>query len=87
MLFSSMFFLWIFLPLVIAFYYGVNILPLPNAEKKMKYKNIVLLVAGIIFYAFGGLAYLGLLLLVILVNYAAGIIIATSRPGKRKSEM
>ncbi len=47
MLFSSMVFLWLFLPLVFVSYYLIN----------PKYRNILLLISSIIFYAWGGVSY------------------------------
>ena len=49
----------------------------------MKYKNILLSAAGVIFYAFGQLQYVPLLLLSVAINYAAGLILGGSSE-KRK---
>ena len=63
MLFSSVTFLFFFLPTVFVLYYGVP----------KKYKNYVLLLFSIIFYAWGGLLYLPLLLISISINYVFGL--------------
>lgn len=63
MLFSSMVFLWIFLPIVFC---GYHLL-------KDQYKNIWLLVASLIFYSWGEPAYIFLMLFSIIVNYLLGI--------------
>ncbi|WP_461899076.1 MBOAT family O-acyltransferase [Roseburia intestinalis] len=63
MLFSSMVFLWIFLPVVFC---GYHLL-------KDQYKNIWLLVASLIFYSWGEPAYIFLMLFSIIVNYLLGI--------------
>ena len=74
MLFSSMIFLWLFLPVVIGGYYLIHILPI--GEAKIQVKNYFLLAASLIFYGFGGIPYLLLMLLVIGADYAAGFFVA-----------
>ena len=65
MLFSSMTFLWIFFPIVVA---GTLLI-------KNKYQNIFLLLASLIFYAWGEPIYVILMLFSILFNWAFGILI------------
>ena len=62
MLFSSITFLFIFLPVVLAVYYIVP----------YKAKNIVLLAASLFFYAWGEPVYVVLMILSILFNYFCG---------------
>ena len=69
MLFSSLNFLFIFLPLVLFLYY--------LADKK--YKNIILLVASLLFYAYLGINYLYILLISILINYVGAFIISRNK--------
>ncbi|MDB2007629.1 MBOAT family O-acyltransferase [[Clostridium] symbiosum] len=66
MLFSSLVFLWFFLPAAVFLYY---LAPGRNA------KNIVLFAASLIFYGWGGPRYLLLVLLTALLCYAAGLCI------------
>ena len=66
MVFSSLIFIFLFLPLVLLLYFLV--------PKKLK--NYVLLVFSIIFYLFGGPKYLVLLLLVVLIDYLGAILIS-----------
>ena len=63
MVFSSVQFLFVFLPLVLLFYYA---LPLPC-------KNGVLLCFSLLFYAWGGVRYTVLIVLSILCNYLCGL--------------
>ncbi len=63
MVFSSITFLFLFLPVVLAVYY--------IAPEKLK--NIILLVASIFFYAWGEPVYVVLMLLSILLNYFCGL--------------
>lgn len=65
MLFSSITFLYYFLPLVLIGYFTV-----PN-----KLKNIVLLISSLIFYGWGEPKYILLMGLSIVVNYILGILI------------
>ncbi len=66
MVFSSNIFLFAFLPLIIAFYF---VLP----AKFIKAKNLLLLAASLVFYAWGEFVYLWLLLFSIFGNYVFGI--------------
>lgn len=66
MLFSSIFFLWVFLPIVLILYFiapGIRI------------KNAVLLIASLIFYSWGEPYYILLMLLVVTVDFFAALII------------
>jgi alginate O-acetyltransferase complex protein AlgI len=74
MLFSSLTFLFVFLPLTIALYFIA----------KDKYKNFILLIASLIFYAWGEPKYIVLMLLSIIINYFLAIAIDKSKTGKRK---
>lgn len=65
MLFSSLIFLSIFLPLTMFLYFIV----------KKSLKNYILLIASLIFYGWGEPKYLGLMLIVILLNYLFAILI------------
>ena len=75
MIFSSVIFLCIFLPAVLLGYY---ILP-------RKARNIFLLVASLIFYAWGGPKYLVYLLASIIFNYFCGIVIAKTSGNVKKT--
>ncbi len=65
MLFSSMIFLWIFLPITLIIYYLID----------NKYKNLFLLISSFIFYSWGEPRYIYLMLLSIIINYLFGIFI------------
>ena len=65
MLFSSLEFLFLFLPLSLIFYFFV--------PKRLK--NFSLLISGIIFYAFGEISALPVMLCSIVVNYALALVI------------
>ena len=62
MVFSSTVFLWCFLPAVILIYYLAG----------PRLRNIFLLLASLIFYAWGEPVYIWLMLFSILINYAGG---------------
>ena len=59
MLFSSLIFLFVFLPLLVAIYY---ILP-------RKFRNYILLLFSLIFYAWGGVSYTIILIASVIINY------------------
>ena len=69
MIFSSVFFVWIFLPTVIALYYVSSLIFRNDLENKIKANNVLLLIASLVFYGLGGYRYLFLLLAVLLINY------------------
>lgn len=82
MLFASMVFLWVFLPTVIV----VNaLLSLIKDERLCRtLKNIWLLIASLVFYAWGGIYYVLIMLSSIAINYAAGRLMEKRR---RKSTL
>lgn len=73
MVFSSAIFLFIFLPVVFVLY---RIIP------GIKAKNVLLLIASIIFFAFGQLQYLPIIIFSIICNYVFGRLIASAKKGK-----
>ena len=76
MVFSSLHFIFAFLPICMALYY---------ACRSIKAKNIILLAFSLIFYAWGEPVYVGLLLFMSLCDWAAAILIdKTESTGKRK---
>ena len=68
MLFSSMTFIFLFLPILCTLYLGIS-----KFFPKTKYKNYLLLLASIFFYAWGEPKYLIIMLITIAVNYAGAI--------------
>lgn len=63
MIFSSIFFIFAFLPIVLIVYYLTP----------FKLKNFVLLIASLIFYAWGEPVYVVLMIFSILINYVSGL--------------
>ena len=72
MVFTSVTFIVFFLPAFLAVYYLVP-------ERHLRVRNAVLLLFSIVFYGWGGLAYLGLLALSVLINTLSGFFIGKSR--------
>ncbi len=68
MVFSSMVFLWIFLPVVLLLYLAAE----KFLKNPLKIQNMVLLLASLLFYAWGEPFYVLLLLVSIFLNWAAG---------------
>ena len=79
MIFSSLIFVVVFLPIVIFLYYLAD----------TKYKNIVLLITSLLFYAYGEPVYVFLMVASIVINYTMAIIIdkinGQARTGKRNT--
>ena len=76
MLFSSIVFLFSFLPAVMILYY---LLP-------VRFRTVILLLASLVFYAWGEPVYLFLMLLSILFNYFSGLDIARNLQDKRAAK-
>lgn len=75
MLFSSIPFLYFFLPIVLILYF--------IAPKKLK--NSVLLLSGLVFYAWGEPKYVIIMIISVLVGYVSGLLIE-KLDGKRKTQ-
>ena len=75
MLFSSMIFLWVFLPIVLVINYAFNLI-VKNHKLKMRLKNTFLLIASLFFYACGGIYYLSIMICSIIINYVGGYVIS-----------
>ena len=75
MVFSSPVFLFLFLPVTLALYAVAS-------AQGIRVRNTVLLFCSICFYAYGGVSYLGLLLLSVLVNWAAGLWLSRLEDGR-----
>ncbi len=76
MVFSSLTFLFGFLPIVLLLYYGAP----------QKLKNLVLMLSGLFFYAWGEPFYVLLMLFTVLADYSAGLLMErlNSSPKARK---
>ena len=74
MVFSSMLFLWIFLPLVLAAYY----------ISPRKIRNGILVFFSLLFYAWGEPLYVFLMLFSVAVNFTGGILIEKYQTRKKK---
>ena len=79
MVFSSPIFIFIFLPLTLI----CNLLL--GLQKNIKLNNICLLIFSIIFYAYGSLSFLPILLASIVINYILSIYIENAKEQKTKT--
>ena len=71
MVFSSITFLFYFLPIVILAYFIVP------------YKNTVLLISSLVFYSFGEPRYIFLMLITVFVNYLCALLMANNRKNSK----
>ena len=83
MLFSSMVFIWGFLPIVLVLNFLIGLL-VPGAQLKIKIKNIMLLLASLVFYAWGSVYYVFIMITSIIVNFLGGYFIDKYRESKCK---
>ncbi len=77
MVFSDLFFIYIFLPLVLLLYY---------VGKNRGYRNAVLAIFSLFFYAWGEPVWVTLLIFSALVDYCNGLFIGWCRSGNAKRE-
>ena len=77
MVFSSLNFLYLFLPVCLLLYF---IIP------KLKYKNIVLLIMSLLFYAWGEPKWIIVMILMAFVDYFAGLMIAKNADNRRRKK-
>jgi alginate O-acetyltransferase complex protein AlgI len=75
MVFSSILFLFIYLPVVLAVYYLVPV----------KWRNVWLFIVNMVFYGWGEPVYILLMLLCISVNYCSGLLIEKYRADDKKA--
>lgn len=89
MLFSSMIFLWVFLPFLIVGNFILSMAPFRYVENRMRAKNAFLLICSLFFYAWGGVNYLLIMLASIVINYCGGLAIheKNKRPGAKKGTL
>lgn len=91
MVFSSIIFLTAFLPITFILYY----LPIPLKDGRLvAYRNIILVIMSLVFYAFGEPVYVFLMIGSVLINYIFGLLLSTpaaegkdgagKRTGRRK---
>ena len=83
MLFSSMLFVWIYLPIVIIGNFILSLVGFRCEETRIKVKNTFLLVASLIFYAWGNVNYLFIMLSSIALNYIGGYCIGGARTHRK----
>ena len=88
MLFNSMVFLWVFLPIVIIVNFILSVLKFKDESSRFKAKNIFLLIASFIFYAWGGVYYLLIMVATILIDFFGGKFIHANKENpKRKKQI
>ena len=86
MLFSSMIFLWVFLPLVITVNFMFTVIPFKSESARIRAKNTFLLIASLIFYAWGGIYYLLIMVFSVALNFLGGYFINKVRENKTKKK-
>lgn len=77
MVFSSIMFLFIYLPIVL----GLNYIT------PRKYRNVTLLIVSLAFYGWGEPLYIFIMIFTILIDYVHGILIGKHRENPRKAKM
>lgn len=82
--FSSVIFIWAFLPLTLLFYYGLKLLPIQE-EKKKPILNGILLFFSLVFYLWAGIREFFLFIAMMVLNYGAGRLINYSTGQEQNS--
>ena len=75
MLFASNVFIFGFLPIVILLYYGFR--------KSVRFKNLILLLFSLFFYAYGEPKFIIIMVFSIIINYVLGLLIDNSKKCKK----
>lgn len=82
MVFSDLFFLFVFLPAFIILYLLASIVDRSIGDKRESpyflLRNIVLVIFSLLFYSWGEPVYVFLMIITVLVNYFAGLVISRS---------
>ena len=78
MVFSSLFFLCVFLPIVFA---------LDRLARSIRIKNVLLIVASLVFYAYGEPVLVLLMLASTAFNWLMGVLVGASAPGGRRKAL
>ena len=86
MLFNSMIFLWVFLPVVIIVNFILSIIKFKNESLRIKAKNLFLLIASFVFYAWGGIYYLLIMIGTIVIDYVGGLIISKNTDNSKNKK-
>ena len=76
MVFSSLLFMFVYLPVVLAVYYLVP----------RRWRNLWLFIVNLVFYAWGEPVYVLLMLFSICINYATGILVERHRDRRKKAK-
>ena len=76
MVFSSLLFMFLYLPIVLAIYYLVP----------RRWRNLWLFIVNLVFYAWGEPVYILLMLFSICINYATGLLIERHRADQKKAK-
>ena len=85
MLFSSMIFLWIFLPTVLIVNFVLSFVNFSTEAKRIRVKNIFLLISSFIFLGWGGPYYLLIMITSIGINYCGGYFLSKAKDSHRKA--
>ncbi len=87
MIFSTILFLWVFLPGVLIAYFLTGALGRLMGRPLLKVQNIILVLASLLFYAWGEPKYIFLMLFSVLLNWVFGMIIEGLAGGGRKAAL
>ena len=69
MVFSSFMFLFVFLPILILVYFAIP-------ARYREARNTILLLFSLVFYAYGGIMFLPLMIISIIINYTFGLLVS-----------
>ena len=80
--FASVFFLWVFLPLTLLLYYAAAVIR--SDALRLSVRNVILLAASLLFYAWGGIKELLVPVCLILLTYGAGRLMSGPLAGSER---
>ena len=70
-----MIFLWVFFAVIVGVNFLFTLLPFKSEPARIRVKNLFLLITSFIFYAWGGIYYLLIMIASILLNFAGGYVL------------
>ena len=80
-----MIFLWVFFAVIVGVNFLFTLLPFKSEQARVRTKNLFLLITSLLFYAWGGIYYLLIMVASILLNFAGGYVLERELKRRRRA--
>jgi len=84
--FSTIFFIWVYLPATLVLIYGISFLVV-DKSRRIQISNGVLLILSLWFYSWAGIKATVLMVCIVIINYLCGVWIHRAGDKKRRSRL